>query len=145
MLDRTAVPERPLAPVEIQTFAEEDARKRLTSTAITAFRALAERWELTTAEAATLLGVSGSTWERIKRGAWDQTLNQDQLTRVSAMVGVFKGLHLVFADSMADRWPRLKNKGPLFEGLAPIEAMIQGGIPYMLDVRHHVDAVRGGL
>jgi hypothetical protein len=89
--------------------------------------------------------VSGSTWERIKRGAWDQTLNQDQLTRVSAMVGVFKGLHLVFADSMADRWPRLKNKGPLFEGLAPIEAMIQGGIPYMLDVRHHVDAVRGGL
>ena len=27
----------------------------------------------------------------------------------------------------------------------PIDAMIEGGIPAMLDVRRHVDALRGGL
>jgi hypothetical protein len=61
------------------------------------------------------------------------------------MVGVFKGLHLLFVDDMADRWVRLRNKGPLFDNRTPIEAMIEGGIPLMLDVRRHVDALRGGL
>ncbi len=65
--------------------------------------------------------------------------------RVSALIGVFKGLHLLFGDEMADRWPRLRNSGPLFGNLTPIEAMVQGGIPRMLDVRRYVDALRGGL
>ena len=64
-------------------------------------------------------------------GKWDQSLSQDQLTRVSAIVGLFKGLHLLFADDMADRWTRLRNKGPLFENRTPIDAMIEGGIPMM--------------
>jgi hypothetical protein len=33
----------------------------------------------------------------------------------------------------------------LFGGKTPVEAMISGGIPTMLDVRRYVDAVRGGL
>jgi hypothetical protein len=60
-------------------------------------------------------------------------------------VGVFKGLHLLFADSMSDRWVRLRNKGPLFGDRTPIDVMMEGGIPTMLDVRRHVDALRGGL
>jgi hypothetical protein len=64
---------------------------------------------------------------------------------VSALVGIFKGLHLLFADGMADRWPTLPNKGPLFGGHSPVKVMIEGGIPAMLDVRRHVDALRGGL
>jgi hypothetical protein len=135
----------PLAPVEIQTFAADADRVRLTAVALKAFRALAEVWALSNAEAAALLGVSLSTWDRIKRGSWEGALSQDQMTRVSATVGVFKGLRLLFADSMADRWPRLPNKAPLFERRSPIDAMIDGGIPVMLDVRRYIDAVRGGL
>lgn len=135
----------PLVPNELQTFANEDDRARLTRVALTAFRNLAEKWALTNGEAASLLGVSASTWDRIKRESWSQPLNQDQLTRISAMVGVFKGLRLLFADEMADRWPRLPNKGPIFQRRSPIETMIEGGIPAMLDVRRYVDAVRGGL
>jgi len=89
--------------------------------------------------------VSPSTWDRMAAGKWEQSLSQDQLTRVSAIVGVFKGLHLLFADDMADRWARLRNKGTLFDNRTPIEAMIEGGIPAMLDVRRHVDALRGGF
>jgi hypothetical protein len=135
----------PLARSDVQTFASETDRARLSGAAIRAFRTLAERWGLANAEAAALLGVSPSTWDRIKRGAWDQALSQDQLTRVSATVGVFKGLRLLFADDMADRWPRLPNKGPVFERRTPIQAMIEGGIPRMLDVRRYVDAMRGGI
>ncbi len=132
-------------PVDLQTFSDEKDRDRLSPVALKAFRALAKRWGLANPEAAALLGVSASTWDRVKRGGWDQALSQDQLTRVSALVGVFKGLGLLFADDMADRWPRLPNTGPLFGRQSPIQAMIEGGIPRMLEIRRYVDAVRGGL
>lgn len=135
----------PLTPFEVQNFAREEDRKRLTSVALKAFRRLAERWALSNTESASLLGVSVTTWERIKRGAWDGDLTQDQLTRVSALVGIFKGLRLLFADDMETRWLRLKNSGPLFNRATPVEAMVEGGIPLMLEIRRYVDATRGGL
>jgi hypothetical protein len=128
-----------------QTFAVAADRTRLTPTALKAIKNLAAAWRLTGDDAATLVGVSPSTWDRISAEGWKQTLSQDQLTRISALVGIFKGLHLLFADDMADRWPKLPNSGPLFQNLSPIAAMQQGGIPLMLDVRQHVDALRGGL
>jgi hypothetical protein len=130
---------------EVQNFADPKARERLSGTAMKAFGKLAKQWDLTNPEAAALLGISPSTWDRIKRGGRAEALNQDQLTRVSALIGTFKGLHLLFADKMANRWPQLPNKGSLFGNRRPIDAMIEGGIPRMLEVRRYIDAVRGGL
>jgi hypothetical protein len=127
-----------------QTFAEESDRARLSEVALKAFLALTKAWDLSNAEASALLGVSPSTLDRMKRG-YRLRLSQDQLTRVSALIGVYKGLHLLFADKTADEWARRPNSGPLFERETPIEAMIEGGIPRMLEVRRYVDAVRGGL
>jgi hypothetical protein len=135
----------PLTPIDVQTFTRAEDRARLSDVALKAFRALADRWELTNSEAAALLGVSDSTWDRIKRKTWDQALSQDQLTRASAAIGVYKGLHLLFADQMADRWPKLANRGPIFQRRTPVEAMIEGGIPLMLETRRYIDAVRGGV
>jgi hypothetical protein len=132
-------------PRPTQTFAREADRARLTPAALAALRRLAEAWALTREEAAALLGASESTWDRIRRGDWQQTLSQDQLTRVSAAVGLFKALHLLFADDMADRWVRLRNTGPLFANRSPLEAMVEGGIPGMIEIRQYVDALRGGL
>lgn len=130
---------------ELQTFSSADDRIRLSGTAAKAFVRLAKQWGLSNPEAAALLGVSLSTWERTKRGDRSEPLSQDQLTRVSALVGTFKGLHLLFANTMADRWPQLPNKGPLFGNKRPIDAMMEGGIPRMLEVRRYIDAVRGGI
>jgi uncharacterized protein (DUF2384 family) len=130
---------------ERQGFASEVDRDRLSAVALKAFRRVVVQWELTGQQAAALLGVSLSTWERLKPERQDKNLSQDQMTRISALVGIYKGLHLIFADDMADRWPRLENKGPLFGKTTPIASMIEGGIPQMLDVRRYVDAVRGGL
>ena len=129
---------------EPQTFADENDRARLSGVGLKAFLALAKAWGLSNGEASALLGVSASTLDRMKRG-YRPTLTQDQLTRVSALVGVYKGLHLLFADETADEWARRPNSGPLFERETPIRAMIEGGIPRMLEVRRYVDAVRGGL
>jgi hypothetical protein len=140
----SVVAERTPARPASQSFASEKDRKRLSEVAVKAFLALARAWDLSNAEAAALLGVSPSSLDRMKAGA-RPTLSQDQMTRVSALIGVFKGLHLLFVDDPADAWARRANSGPLFAGRTPIEAMIEGGIPAMLDVRRHVDAVRGGL
>lgn len=139
-------PNRPSAsPVDIQTFARPDDRERLTPVALKAFKAVAGEWKLSGAEAAALLGVSETTWDRIRRGTWHQALSQDQLTRASAAIGIYKGLKLLFADDMAVKWPRLRNSGPIFRNCSPVEAMIEGGIPLMIETRQYIDAVRGGL
>jgi hypothetical protein len=130
--------------IEPQTFADQNDRARLSVVALKAFLALMKAWGLSNAEASALLGVSASTLDRMKRG-YRPTLGQDQLTRISALVGVYKGLHLLFADETADEWARRANRGPLFDRQTPIQAMIEGGIPRMLEVRRYVDAVRGGL
>lgn len=136
----------PLADLpERQDFSAEADRARLSKVALKAYKRLVAQWGLTGQQAAALLDVSTSTWERLKQDGKDKSLNQDQLTRISAMVGIYKGLHLLFADAMADRWPRLDNRGPLFARMSPIESMMKGGIPQMLEVRRYVDAVRGGL
>ena len=136
-----SVPELP----DRQDFSRDADRARLSKVALKAYRRLVEQWGLTGQQAAALLDVSLSTCERMKQDEKGKALSQDQMTRISALVGVFKGLHLLFADDMADRWPSLGNKAPLFARMSPIESMIRGGIPQMLEVRRYVDAVRGGL
>jgi hypothetical protein len=134
----------PSAPAALQTFAAESDRTRLSPVAVTAFLALCKAWRLQNKDAAELLSVSSSTFDRMKRGE-RIALGQDQLTRVSALVGIFKGLHLMFDGPIADEWPLLSNTGPLFKGMTPVAAMKEGGIPKMLDARRYVDAARGGL
>lgn len=126
-------------------FSEEADRKRLSATALKAYRRIVTHWNLTGQQAAALLGVSVSTWERLKPESVTKTLSQDQMTRISALTGIYKALHLLFVDAMADRWPMLENTGPLFDRRTPVAAMIEGGIPHMLEVRRYLDAVRGGL
>lgn len=128
-----------------QTFVSEQDRARLTPAAVVALRSIASAWKLTATEAAALVGVSETTWGRIKSNDWSQVFSQDQMMRLSAMIGLFKGLHMLFADQMSDRWVRLRNAGPLFQHRTPIDAMIERGIPGMIEIRQHVDALRGGL
>jgi hypothetical protein len=133
------------APQALQTFAAEEDRQRLTGAAVKAVLRLTGAWNTSNAEGAALLGVSESTWDRMKARRWEGTLSQDQLTRASALIGIFKGLHLLFANDLADRWPRLANRAPVFDKRTPIRAMIEGGIPLMLETRQYIDALRGGL
>lgn len=126
--------------------ADEGTRQRLSRSAVEGILRLAELWRLNSGEMCALLGsISERTWFRMKKREWPGTLSQDEMTRVSALIGIFKGLRLLFSLSLADEWVRLPNKNPLFGGRRPLDVMIDGGIPAMLEVRRLVDALRGGL
>lgn len=106
---------------------------------------IAEAWQLRNEEAAGLLDVSARTWARVKTGSWTGRLSRDQLLRASGLVGLYKGLHLYFSDPLADEWVRLANSGPSFGGRRPVDVMIAGGLPAILQARDHIDALRGGV
>ncbi|MDZ7875936.1 MAG: antitoxin Xre-like helix-turn-helix domain-containing protein, partial [Rhizobium sp.] len=78
----------PMAASPPQGFSIEADRKRLSATALKAFRRLVVHWDLTSQQAASLLGVSLSTWERLKPESVTKTLSQDQMTRISALTGI---------------------------------------------------------
>lgn len=136
----------PGPPPTAPNLADPATRLRLTPAAIDAIVRLAEIWRLTSGEACALLGdVSERTWFRMKKRERTGDLSQDVLTRVSALIGIFKGLRLLFSEPLCDEWIRLPNKGPVYGGRRPLDVLIEGGIPKMLEVRRHIDALRGGL
>ncbi|MGH1359970.1 MAG: antitoxin Xre-like helix-turn-helix domain-containing protein [Burkholderiaceae bacterium] len=110
-----------------------------------AYLRVARIWALDSATAAELIAVSPRTWARIKAGGWSGRLSQDQTMRISAIIGLFKALHLYFGESLADQWVSLPNSGPLFKGLTPLAFMKAGGLPALLETRNYVDALRGGI
>lgn len=126
--------------------ADPSVREQLTPAATEAMVRLSLIWQLTTLEACGLLGgISERSFARLKSGTRSGALSQDELTRVSALSGIFKGLHLLFSEPLADEWPKLSNAGPIFKGATPVDTMIAGGIPAMIASRRYVDALRGGL
>lgn len=101
-------------------------------------------WNLTNREAAQLFDVPIATWNRMKAGDFKGRLDQDKRMRASLIVGIFKGLRLLFNGPLEHGWPAAKNAGPLYRGASPVDFMIEGGIPAMMRVRDHIDALRGG-
>lgn len=104
----------------------------------------ADAWDLTHIEGAALFDVPTATWSRMKAGGYRGTLDQDKVTRASLIIGLFNGLASLFNGPLAHGWPKAPNTGPGFEGKTPVQVMCEGGIPAMMKVRQHIDALRGG-
>lgn len=102
-------------------------------------------WNVGSADAAKLAGVSERTWSRMRQQTWTGRLDQDERMRASGLIGLYKALHIYFGDELADRWPTMANAGPLFQGASPLHYMLEGGVPAILATRDYVDALRGGV
>ncbi len=113
--------------------------------ALKAFGRIAEAWGLKLDDAAALADMSTSTWKRARNPGFKGDLTRDQMLRLSALVGIYKSLHLYFDEAIADQWITLANTGPLFDGARPLDTMIEDGLPQFLRVRNYVDALRGGM
>lgn len=130
--------------IEPQTIVSSSDPERI-SIVVKALTRIANDWSLTNAEAASLLNVPTATWSRMKAGQFKGNLDQDKMMRASLVIGIFKGLRLLFNGPLQNGWPKQPNKGAIFAGNAPVKKMIDGGIPAMMAVRRHVDALRGGM
>ena len=81
--------DRPAQPSDgLQTFSSEADRRRLTGAALKAVIRLVDAWDGSNAEGAALLGVSESTWDRMKAGKREGVLSQDELSRAAWLPGL---------------------------------------------------------
>jgi uncharacterized protein (DUF2384 family) len=120
-----------------------ETRERLSQSAVDGFFAIVDKWQISMERAGELLGgMPRSTVYRLKTAAG--TLSQDELTRISYVVGIYKALHVLLPDEPADQWMTRPNDNFLFGGQPPMEFVVKAGIPGLQQVRSLLDAARGG-
>jgi hypothetical protein len=131
----------PAMPVDLNA---REERERLSKSALKGFFKLAAAWGVRDDDARELLGgLSSSAYYEWKKNP-DRVLEVDRITRISYLVGIYKALHILYGDQLADRWVTLPNKNLIFGGRTPLAYMLAGGLLGMQTVRKLVDARRGG-
>lgn len=117
-------------------------RRDLTGPALRTFFRIAEAWGLKEQEQMNLLGLdSRSTFQSWKRGAV-AAIPKDALERISYVMGIYKGLHILLPKSAND-WIRKPNQASLFGGRPALERMTSGHVADLFVVRQYIDAQRG--
>lgn len=118
-------------------------RARLTQALPLVIRILAG-WGLTRAQQGALLTLSPRTIQRVQAsGSVRSVLNQDQLTRLSLIVGIGRALPALYGHSSPGWIQRTNGRFP-FLGRTPLAFILDGGIPAMLAVRRLLEGDQSG-
>jgi hypothetical protein len=119
-------------------------RERLSSPALKAFFNIMGQWKVRDEDARALLGgVSNGPFYEMKKHP-DRLLDPDRLTRISYLIGIYKGLRILHSEALAHDWVHRPNRNPIFAGQTPLAYMIRGGVPALQVVRRLIDARRAG-
>jgi len=120
------------------------ARQRLSPAAIKAFLRIAQKWGVRDMASRELLGgISSGSFYSLKKGPARRVLDQDALTRISLLIGIFKALNILYSQRLADAWMTLPNSNPIFRGATPLDYILRMGLPGMIHLRQLLDARRG--
>lgn len=122
----------------------KENRTRLSPAAIKALLRIARHWKLRDDDTRALVGgiSSGSFYALKNRSA--KILDEDRLTRISLLIGIYKALNILYGENLANAWIGLPNTNPMFGGDSPLNYVKKGGIPAFLRVRQLLDARRSG-
>jgi hypothetical protein len=132
-------------PSPLIDLADVGERERLSDGAVRAFFNIVEKWKVRDEDARVLLGgISNGTFYAMKKAA-GRTLDQDTLMRISYLIGIYKGLHILYGEALADGWVQMPNKNGIFVGGTPLTYMMRGGLPAFQTVRRLLDARQGGV
>ena len=134
--------------MQFRTISRED-RERTSAPGLRTFRMIADRFDLSEAERIAILGDPGRStyhqWMKKAREHQPLTLPLDTLLRISAILGIYKALTILFEDeNQALVWLKGPHRGTLFAGASPMTYMLEGGHDGLMSVRRYLDAWRGG-
>lgn len=138
------VPDIGLDLRKLPDLADAATRSRLSPPAISAFFAIVAKWGLRNEDAMALLGgASHGRYYELKKNR-KGLLSQDELTRISLLIGIFKALNILFSQRLANQWTSRPNSNPMFNNAPPLVLLVRGGVPGMIGVRRLLDHRRGG-
>lgn len=125
-------------------------RAEISGSAMRGFTGLAVTLGLSEKEKMRVLGdIPRSTFHKWVQDAKQHkplTLPLDVLLRISALLGIYKALRIIFADEThAVKWLLSSNTGLVFGGQRPLDLILSGTQDGMMLVRRYLDAWRGGL
>src|SRR5690348_3655517 len=123
---------------------KKENRVRLSSSAVKGLLRITARWKLRDEDTRSLLGGMSSGSFYALKSRVGKNLDEDQLTRISLLIGVYKALNILYSQKLASAWIMLPNSNPMFGGDSPLDYVKRGGIPALLRVRQLLDARRGG-
>ncbi len=139
-----AVPDLGLDLRKVPDLGDPASRVRLSPSAIKAFFAIVEKWQLRNEDAMALLGgASHGRYYELKKNR-KGLLSQDELTRISLLIGIFKALNILFGQRLANQWTSRPNSNPMFNDAPPLQFLARAGVPGMIGVRRLLDSRRGG-
>ena len=125
---------------EKPTFTKDN--EKLSRVAINAFVKICEKWHLHHDESAKLLGVSERKVLHIMSNPHVYVLNDDELSRISYLLRIYRNLHIFFGDvnMQADTWVHLHNSHPLLsEHKSALKYMMKGDINNLKSVAEYSD------
>ncbi|WP_134494755.1 MbcA/ParS/Xre antitoxin family protein [Microvirga pakistanensis] len=125
-------------------------RKRLSAPGMRTFLAIADLWGLTEQERLRVLGYPPRStyhkWAKQAREHAEFTLDADVLTRMSAILGIYQALRILYPTEQAGlAWLRSPHGATVFGGHPPMDFVTDGTQDSLLMVRRFLDAARGGL
>ena len=112
--------------------------KKTSQVALNAFFNIMNDWQTNTCSQQALLGVRGTYIYEQWRQSDTVNLTEDELIRISYIVGIYKGLAVIFKEpSQAKGWINKQNDH--FGGVSALEYMHSGAIDRLQHVRTLVD------
>ncbi len=138
------LPNHHFESIKVINLNSDEERTRLSSSAIKAFLNIASIWQINKEQAAELLGANPSNFNELK-STTSKTLDVDQLTRISYLIGLYKSLHQLYGSTLADKWVKMPNQNPLFKGYLPIEFMRIGGVEAIKSVKIMLDSRQNSI
>lgn len=121
---------------------EEQTRKDLARV----ITALFEKWHLEDEEQLTLLGLDRKSCHvlpQYRSGERALPNNPDTLGRVSYLLGIHRGLRLLFPEDQASRFGWVKMRNRAFDGCTALDVMLREGPDGVARVARLVDAQLG--
>jgi hypothetical protein len=127
-----------------------ERRRQLSGAGLRTFLRIADEWQLSESDRLRVLGLPGRStfhgWVAKVRQGKDITLSVDELIRISAVLGIYKALRILFPrEGDANRWLRSGNSDLTFGGQTPLAMIVSGTQDGLILVRRYLDAWRGGL
>lgn len=104
-----------------------------------------EKWNCTTDEALTLLGLKRSTWFKYKNAPEKATFSPDIAERISYLLNIHAALRILFTNpDSVYQWVRKPNKAAFYNGRSAMDIMLQGRVVDLWGVASRLNAERGG-
>ncbi len=138
------LPSHHFESIKVINLNSDEERTRLSSSAIKAFLNIAREWQINKEQAAELLGANPDNFYELKNNT-SKTLDVDQLTLISYLIGLYKSLHQLYGSTLADKWVKMPNQNPLFKGYLPIEFMRIGGVEAIKSVKIMLDSRQNSI